>query len=89
MADTNLVHIRHGSNSGQPISRRDGRLKVTGRARFASDNHPPGLLHAVMAMSTIARRQAPSRCRRSDDAGKPAAARTGSGRKDQPADVQG
>ena len=31
---------RHGSNSGQPLTRRDGELKVTGRATFAADNHP-------------------------------------------------
>src|SRR5262249_9619287 len=30
-------------------------LKVTGKARYAADNHPPGMLHAVMAVSTIAR----------------------------------
>jgi xanthine dehydrogenase YagR molybdenum-binding subunit len=46
---------RHGSNSGQPISRRDGELKVTGRATYAADNHPEGLLYAVMAVSRIAR----------------------------------
>lgn len=58
MPDTPLAtttHIRHGSNAGQPITRLDGLLKVTGRARYAADAHPPGLLHAVMAMSTIAR----------------------------------
>jgi xanthine dehydrogenase YagR molybdenum-binding subunit len=46
---------RHGSNSGQPISRRDGELKVTGQATYAADNHPPGLLYAVTAVSSIAR----------------------------------
>ncbi len=49
------AHLRHGSNSGQPLTRRDGLLKVTGAARFAADHHPPGLLHAVIAASTIAR----------------------------------
>ena len=48
-------HIRHGSNAGQPITRRDGVLKVTGKARYAADNHPPGLLYAVLATSQIAR----------------------------------
>src|SRR5271167_1801840 len=48
-------HVRHGSNIGQPLSRRDGVLKVTGAARYAADNHPPGMLHAVLAVSTIAR----------------------------------
>ena len=46
---------RHGSNIGQPLTRRDGVLKVTGAARYAADNHPPGMLHAVLAVSSIAR----------------------------------
>jgi xanthine dehydrogenase YagR molybdenum-binding subunit len=46
---------RHGATIGQPLTRRDGELKVTGRARFAADNHPPGMLHAVLAVSAIAR----------------------------------
>ena len=49
------AHARHGSNIGQPLTRRDGVLKVTGRARYAADNHPPGMLYAVMAVSSIAR----------------------------------
>ncbi|HLH49204.1 MAG TPA: hypothetical protein VKV96_07685, partial [Roseiarcus sp.] len=48
-------HIRHGSNIGQPLTRRDGVLKVTGKARFAADHHPAGMLYAVMAVSSIAR----------------------------------
>ncbi|WP_422001206.1 xanthine dehydrogenase family protein molybdopterin-binding subunit [Reyranella sp.] len=48
-------HVRHGSSIGQPLTRRDGFLKVTGQARYAADHHPPGLLHAVIAVSTIAR----------------------------------
>jgi xanthine dehydrogenase YagR molybdenum-binding subunit len=47
--------VRHGSNSGQSFTRREGVLKVTGGAMFAADHHPPGLLYAVMATSTIAR----------------------------------
>src|SRR5690348_18447218 len=46
---------RHGSNSGQPLTRREGILKVTGAARYAADNHPPGMLYAVLAVSSIAR----------------------------------
>ncbi len=46
---------RHGSNIGQPLTRRDGILKVTGGARYAADHHPPGMLHAVLAVSSIAR----------------------------------
>src|SRR6202048_1654549 len=49
------AHPRHGSNIGQPLTRRDGVLKVTGGARYAADNHPPGMLHAVLAVSSIAR----------------------------------
>ena len=49
------AHIRHGSSIGQPLTRRDGVLKVTGAARYAADNHPPKMLFAVMAVSTIAR----------------------------------
>lgn len=58
MPDTALTpggHVRLGSNSGQPMTRRDGRLKVTGAATYAADNRPDGLLHAVYAASTIAR----------------------------------
>ncbi|HEY9348936.1 MAG TPA: molybdopterin cofactor-binding domain-containing protein, partial [Inquilinus sp.] len=49
------AHARHGSSIGQPLTRRDGTLKVTGAARYAADNHPPGMLHAVLAVSSIAR----------------------------------
>jgi xanthine dehydrogenase YagR molybdenum-binding subunit len=49
------AHTRHGSNIGQPLTRRDGILKVTGSARYAADNRPDGMLHAVLAVSSIAR----------------------------------
>ena len=49
------AHVRHGSNIGQPLTRRDGILKVTGAARYAADHHPPGMLYAVLAVSSIAR----------------------------------
>ncbi len=49
------AHVRHGSNIGQPLTRRDGILKVTGAARYAADQHPPGMLYAVLAVSSIAR----------------------------------
>jgi xanthine dehydrogenase YagR molybdenum-binding subunit len=51
----NPANVRHGSNIGQPLTRRDGVLKVRGEARYAADNHPPGMLYAVMAVSGIAR----------------------------------
>ena len=84
------AHVRHGSNIGQPLTRRDGVLKVTGAARYAADNHPPGMLYAVHGGQQhrarprrLARRrgrQGASRRGRGDDAGEPAAARRGSGR---------
>jgi xanthine dehydrogenase YagR molybdenum-binding subunit len=49
------AQIRNGSNIGQPLTRRDGMLKVTGGAKYAADHHPPGMLHAVLAVSRIAR----------------------------------
>lgn len=39
---------------GHPINRRDGRLKVTGRARYAAEFPVEGLAHAVLVQSTIA-----------------------------------
>jgi xanthine dehydrogenase YagR molybdenum-binding subunit len=47
--------MRHGSNIGQPLTRRDGILKVTGAAPYAADKHLPGMLYAVPAVSSIAR----------------------------------
>jgi xanthine dehydrogenase YagR molybdenum-binding subunit len=41
--------------AGQPITRVDGRLKVTGAARYAADNLVPGHLHAVLVCSSVAR----------------------------------
>jgi xanthine dehydrogenase YagR molybdenum-binding subunit len=49
------AHVRHGSNIGQPLTRRGGVLKVTGAARYAADHHPSGMLYAVLAVSSIAR----------------------------------
>ena len=46
---------RHGSSIGQPITRLDGVLKVTGGARYAADHHPPGMLYAALAVASIAR----------------------------------
>lgn len=40
---------------GQPLDRVDGRLKVTGQAIYAAEHPVPGLVHAVMIMSTIPR----------------------------------
>ncbi len=49
------AHVRHGSNIGQPQTRRDGILKVKGQATYAADNHPQGMLFAVLAVASIAR----------------------------------
>ncbi|SEQ74010.1 xanthine dehydrogenase YagR molybdenum-binding subunit [Faunimonas pinastri] len=51
----NPAHVRHGSNVGQPLTRRDGLLKVTGAARYAADNHPESMVYAALAVSSIAR----------------------------------
>src|SRR3954454_14144773 len=40
---------------GRPIDRIDGRLKVTGAARYAAEFEVPGIAHAVLVQSTIAR----------------------------------
>src|SRR4051812_38281297 len=40
---------------GQPLSRIDGPLKVTGRAMYAADHDLPGLVHAVLVSSTVSR----------------------------------
>jgi xanthine dehydrogenase YagR molybdenum-binding subunit len=40
--------------SGQPITRVDGPLKVTGKAPYASDNQIPGLVYAALVCSTVA-----------------------------------
>src|SRR5258707_2077179 len=41
--------------TGQPMSRVDGRQKVTGAARYAADNPITDLLYAAMVCSTVAR----------------------------------
>ena len=40
---------------GQPISRVDGRAKVTGTARYAAEFDVPGLAHAALVSSTVPR----------------------------------
>jgi xanthine dehydrogenase YagR molybdenum-binding subunit len=41
--------------TGQPVTRVDGRLKVTGAARYAADNTAPNLVYAALVVSTVAR----------------------------------
>ncbi|AWN45407.1 dehydrogenase [Methylobacterium terrae] len=55
MSNQTSDRIRHGSSIGQPLTRQDGILKVTGGAAYAADHHPPGMLYGVMAVSRIAR----------------------------------
>ncbi len=55
MPDIATFPPRMGSSVGQPITRRDGFLKVTGQATYATDNNPEGLLHAVVATASISR----------------------------------
>jgi xanthine dehydrogenase YagR molybdenum-binding subunit len=38
---------------GEPLTRPDGRDKVTGRARYAADYHAPNLLYAALVTATI------------------------------------
>jgi xanthine dehydrogenase YagR molybdenum-binding subunit len=40
--------------TGQPVTRVDGRLKVTGQARYAADNPTRNTAHAVLVGSTVA-----------------------------------
>ena len=42
------------ANVGKPVSRVDGRLKVTGGARYAAEFKTPDVAHGVLVMSTIA-----------------------------------
>ena len=39
---------------GKPIPRIDGRAKVTGRATYSAEFHPPGMVWGVPVQSTIA-----------------------------------
>ncbi|TFW21042.1 xanthine dehydrogenase family protein molybdopterin-binding subunit [Massilia arenosa] len=41
--------------SGMPVSRVDGRAKVTGSARYAAEIHAPGLCHGVVVSGMIAK----------------------------------
>src|SRR5215471_3958616 len=40
---------------GKPISRVDGRAKVTGAAKYAAEHNVPGLAHGFVVSSTIAK----------------------------------
>ena len=53
-----LSGVAFGENqvmiTGEAITRKDGRLKVTGAATYAAEFQVPGLVHAVLVQSTIA-----------------------------------
>ncbi|WP_207456418.1 xanthine dehydrogenase family protein molybdopterin-binding subunit [Azospirillum sp. SYSU D00513] len=49
-----LLHAP-GAQIGKPVSRVDGRLKVTGAAKYAGEFNVPGLLHGYIVSSTIAK----------------------------------
>src|SRR5437763_11837135 len=40
---------------GKPVDRADGRVKVTGKARYAAEYPAANLVHAVLVQSTIAK----------------------------------
>ena len=44
-----------GSSVGQPVDRQDGRLKVTGGAKYAAEFNQPGQVYAVPVLSAIAK----------------------------------
>jgi xanthine dehydrogenase YagR molybdenum-binding subunit len=46
---------KRAASLGQPLDRIDGRLKVTGGARYAAEYAIPNVVHAVMMTSTIAK----------------------------------
>ncbi|MGW2642313.1 xanthine dehydrogenase family protein molybdopterin-binding subunit [Streptomyces sp. NPDC001348] len=46
---------RTGTALGAPAERREGREKVTGRARYAAEHHLPGRVHAWPVPATVAR----------------------------------
>ncbi len=54
-ADRVKPMLRNDTHVGQPRNRVDGRLKVTGAAPYAAEFDAPGLLHAYMVTSAIAK----------------------------------
>lgn len=47
--------VQERARIGQPLSRVDGRSKVTGAARYAAEFQAPGLVYGVVVNATIAR----------------------------------
>lgn len=54
-ADTGIAPADPGSAVGAPAERREGRQKVTGRARYAAEHHLPGRAHAWPVAASVAR----------------------------------
>ena len=57
IAKPSIPDVLHtpGAQIGKPVSRVDGRLKVTGGAKYAAEFSTPGLVHGYIVSSTIAR----------------------------------
>ena len=47
--------VTHSTEIGTAHARVEGRLKVEGRANYAAEHNPEGVVHAVLVQSTIAR----------------------------------
>src|ERR1041384_5376630 len=47
--------LNHDGFLGKPFPRVDGEVKVKGEARFTAEFQLPGIVHAVLVHSTIAR----------------------------------
>jgi xanthine dehydrogenase YagR molybdenum-binding subunit len=45
----------NGKLIGNPVDRVDGRLKVTGKATYAAEHHPAGMVYAAIVQSTVPR----------------------------------
>src|SRR2546426_10283443 len=50
-----MTNSESGKAVGQPVSRIDGRLKVTGAARYSADIPLKNLAYATVIQSTVAR----------------------------------
>jgi len=57
IAKPSIPDVLHepGAQIGKPVSRVDGRLKVTGGAKYAAEFNTPGLAYGYIVSSTIAR----------------------------------
>ena len=49
------MDINQAAIAGEPVERVDGRLKVTGQAKYAAEFKPSGLAQGVLIQATIGR----------------------------------